>query len=201
MPEIKKINKIFFFLFAVFFLTSVPVSSQSKSNLELFYSLADSSVNLFIHSDNPQGNVYTEVVNNGTYSIFNNHILGFLHTKEFKSVSEKGTNAPQFLYSIEKASTVYGDIFRDGFLGTYLVERNLTFKGNYFFTGRGLTEFNLVYKDTVKLNDIKDLENSAFSFTVGVVPAEPFFSGLFEPVAALGTAAAAVILFFTVRSK
>jgi hypothetical protein len=203
MPEIKKINSVCFLILLTFFSLSFTetISSQTKSNLEIFYLLADSSVNMFVHSDNPNGSFYTEVTNSGTFSVFNSHILAFLQTKEFKPISEKGTNASQFLYSIEKASTVYGDIFRDGFLGTYLIQRELTFKGNYFYTGKGLTEFNLVYSDTVKVDDIKILENSAFSFTVGVVPAEPFFSGLFEPVAALSTAAAAVILFFTVRSK
>ena len=156
---------------------------------------------MFINSDIPNSPVFTELNNSGTYSVFNNHILGLLHSKGIKSISEKGTTAPQFLYSVEKATTVYGDIFRDGFLGAYLVKRELAYKGNYFYTGSGLKEFNIFYSDTIKVDDLKNLENNSFSFTVGIVPAEPFFSGLFEPVAALGTAAAVVILFFTVRSK
>jgi hypothetical protein len=58
-----------------------------------------------------------------------------------------------------------------------------------------------MYIDTIKVDDIKNLENISFKFTTGSLPPEPFFSGLFEPVFALGTAAAAVILFFTIRSK
>ncbi len=203
MPELKKLKASFILILLAVSLMIFPktILPQTKSNLEMFYSLADSSVNMFIRSDNPNGKIYTEVITNGTYSIFNSHILGYLQSKELKIISEKGTVSPQFLYSIEKISTAYGDIFRDGFLGTYLVERKLTYKGNYLYTGKELRDFNLVYSDTVNVDDIKNLENSAFNFTVGIVPPEPFFSGLFEPVAALGTAAAAVILFFTVRSK
>jgi len=203
MPDNKKLNAFHFIILAasIFWTFTGIISPQSKSNLDIFYSLADSTVSTFIHSENPHDSVYTEITNLGAYSVFNNQILGFLHSNQLKAVSEKGTGTPQFLYTIEKASTTYEDIFRDGFLGTYLVKRRLTFKGNYFYTGKGLKEFNLVYSDTVKVDEIKDLENSVFSFTVGTIPAEPFFSGLFEPVAALGTAAAAVILFFTVRGK
>lgn len=203
MHEVKKISAVYVLILSTVLALSFTMDnfSQTKSNIEIFYSLADSSVNVFIQSDNPNGNVYAELNNSGSYTIFNNHILGLIQAKGIKPISEKGTGVPQFLYSVEKASTSYGDIFRDGFLGTYLVKRELAFKGNYFYTGKGLKEFNFVYTDTVKVEEIKDLENSSFSFTVGAVPTEPFFSGLFEPVAALGTAAVAVILFFTVRSR
>jgi hypothetical protein len=203
MPEIKNLTALYFLI--LFTVISLAVTStifpQTKSNLEIFYSLADSSVNSFIHSNNPNGNVYTELNNGGTYSVFNSHILGLLQAKGIKPISGKGTDAPQYLYSVIKASTIYGDVFRDGFLGDFLVKRELVFTGNYFYTGAGLKEFNLLYTDTVKVEDIKNLENTSFNFTVGIVPTEPFFSGLFEPIAALGTAAVAVILFFTVRSR
>ena len=203
MPDNKLITsyRLFLLLSAFCLAFSGKLFPQSKPNLEVFYSLADSSMNMFIRSENPKDSVYIELTTGSVYSIFNNHLFGIIQSKGIRPLMQKGTSATQLLYSIEKVTTSYGDIFRDGFLGTYLVKRELAFKGNYFYSGKGLKVFNLVYSDTVKVDDIKNLENSSFSFTVGAVPAEPFFSGLFEPVAALGTAAAAVILFFTVRSK
>ena len=80
-------------------------------------------------------------------------------------------------------------------------KREISLKGNYFYSGSGKKDFSYSSNDTVKVDDIKNLENVSFKFTNGTLPPEPFFTGLFEPVVALGTAAAAVILFFTVRSK
>ncbi len=55
--------------------------------------------------------------------------------------------------------------------------------------------------DTVKVDDIKFLENESFPFTKGTTPSEPFLSGFAEPLIAIGTAAAVIVIFFTVRSE
>jgi hypothetical protein len=62
-------------------------------------------------------------------------------------------------------------------------------------------EFEISVTDTVKVEDIKYLENESFLFTKGAVPAESFISGMAEPLIAIGTAAAVVVLFFTIRSE
>jgi hypothetical protein len=88
-----------------------------------------------------------------------------------------------------------------------MVQRKISLKGNFFITASGTSDANyssefIYYQlDSINVDDIKNFENSSFKFTQGTIPPEPFFTGLFEPVFALGTAAAAVILFFTVRSK
>jgi len=53
----------------------------------------------------------------------------------------------------------------------------------------------------VKVEEIKYLQNESFPFTTGKIPPEPFLSAIAEPLIAIGTAAAVVILFFSVRSK
>ena len=175
--------------------------SQTKTNLEVFYTLVDSSVAQFIYFSNPSAKIKVELNNGDVYSIFNNRILGNLNTKGIVPANEKSDSLPIFSYTIEKPSTQYTQIFRDGFLGSFLVQREISLKGNYFYSGSVKKDFNFEYMDTIKVDDIKNLENISFKFTNATLPPEPFFIGLFEPVVALGTAAAAVILFFTVRSR
>jgi len=97
----------------------------------------------------------------------------------------------------------YGEIFRDGWFGTHYVERFSTISGNYLhtFSGGEKKEFEITNVDTIKVENIKILENDSFPFTKGTIPPEPFLSGVAEPIIAIGTAAAAVALFFIIRSK
>jgi hypothetical protein len=175
--------------------------SQTKTNLEVFYSLVDSSIAQFVYFSNPPAKIKVEINNGDVYSIYNNRLLENLKAKGIELANEKSDSLPLFSYTIEKPFTQYTDIFRDGFLGPFLVQRKISLMGNYFYSGSGKKDFSFVYTDTIKVDDIKNLENISFKFTNGTLPPEPFFTGLFEPVVALGTAAAAVILFFTVRSR
>src|ERR1035438_497439 len=175
--------------------------SQTKTNLEIFYSLADSSVAQFIFFSNPPAKIKVELNSGDVHSIFNNRVLGYLKDKGITPGNEKSDSIPLFSYTIEKPFTQYTNIFRDGFLGPFLVQREISLKGNYFYSGSGKKDFSFSSNDTVKVDDIKNLENISFKFTNGTLPPETFFTGLFEPMVALGTAAAAVILFFTVRNK
>ena len=161
----------------------------------------DSSVAQFVFFSSPPVKIKVELSGNDGYPIFNNQVLGNLKVRGIESANEKGDILPLFSYTIEKPLTQYSHIFRDGFLGPFLVQREISLKGNYFYSGSGKKDFSFACIDTVKVDDIKNLENVSFKFTNGTLPPEPFFTGLFEPVVALGTAAAAVILFFTVRSK
>ena len=104
---------------------------------------------------------------------------------------------------MEKAEVEYSEQERDGWFGDYFVPRTVFLQGNYFnsYSGKGLQEFNISVMDTVNVENIGEFENDSFPFTKGEVPAEPFFSSLLEPVIAIGVAAAAVVLFFSVRSK
>jgi hypothetical protein len=208
---LRMLNKTSFYILLFFFLSILfdgSLYSQTKSNLEVFYSLADSSLNMIgkkIHL--PSTQLKLELNNGDIYSVFNNHIREYLTSKKAILVSEKNENVTVLSYSIEKASTEYFDLFRNGFLGSYMVHRNLSLKCNYFITASRqkdsnyTSEFNYSQLDSINVDDIKNFENSSFKFTCGTIPPEPFFTGLFEPVFALGTAAAAVILFFKVRSK
>jgi hypothetical protein len=196
------IIKYLFFIPIVFSFFSAALSAQSKTNLDVFYILVDSSVNDFI-SQIPEKEDTIEVeLNLGeSYSLFENKIIADIYSSG--KFLAKGDNKRKINYIINEARVEYGEIFRDGFFGDYFILRKISLKGNYLVQNNSalFREFNFSFNDTIKYDEINDVENSSFPFTKGDIPSEPFFSGLFEPIVAIGTAALAVILFFTIRSK
>ena len=94
-------------------------------------------------------------------------------------------------------------MFRDGWFGSHYIQRYSTIFGNYLqtFSANGKKEFEITKVDTVKVEDLKYLENESFPFTKGTVPPEPFLSGFAEPLLAIVTVAAVIVIFFTVRSE
>jgi hypothetical protein len=185
------------------------ISAQPETNLDIFYKLVDSSANDFI-SQIPQleDSVDLKLNLGESYSVFSNKIIAALYSNGKIVVIENlepaiGKDAISVNYIIDDANVKYGEIFRDGFFGDYYIHRNISLKGNYLIHTNSAfyKEFNFSFNDTIRYDEIKSVENISFPFTRGKVPAEPFFSGLFEPIVAIGTAALAVILFFTIRSK
>jgi hypothetical protein len=170
--------------------------------------MSDSATDNFIKNNSmPSSKLKVDLTAGDAYSVLKNHIIEYILSKKIDLVTEINNNVSELNYTIENTSCKYSDIFRDGFLGPFMVRRELSLKGLYLYNSSPNSgsihpfDFNYYYTDSVKVDDIKTLENISYKFTSAALPPEPFFTGLFEPVAALGTAAAAVILFFTVRSK
>ena len=199
-------NKIYFIeFFLIFFQFAVNINGQSRDNLEVFYTLIDSSGKNIINNLPASNKNLNLSLNLGeSYTLFRNHLLSIFDKNGYKVNSEDSVNNKvRVNYVLDKAVVNYGDIFRDGLFGSYLLPRKIEISGNYSVGGTSFTykEFNYNYMDTVKVDNVKTLENISYPFTQGEVPAEPFFSSLFEPLVAIGTAAIAVFLFFTIRSK
>jgi hypothetical protein len=179
---------------------------QTKTNLEVLYSLNDSLVSQIVEGI-PQNNdkIVLKLNLGDTYSIFSNHIKNaFINKgKEIFEANPDELNLPEINIVMEKAGVEYGEMERDGWFGDYYTSRTLFIDGNYLNTlsKKGLQQYHITATDTIKVDDIKLLENDSFPFTKGEIPAEPFFSSLWEPVIAIGAAAAAIILFFSVRNK
>lgn len=170
---------------------------QVKTNLEVMYLLLDSAASAVILED-PDLKTYSFEAGS-TNRLFYNRFIAEMSSRNLVMI-ETGSTDLQFV--IENASVKYGDMFREGFLGSFYVPRTINLNGNYLFVeGNRFKEFNLVYSDSIKVNSIPEVENEFYPFTKGVIPPEPFFSSIIEPVIAIGTTAAAVILFFTVRSR
>jgi hypothetical protein len=179
--------------------------AQTSTNLEIFYSLVDSSVNEVIKElPNDKDSVSLELNLGESYSVFNNKIIAALYSSgKNLSVKKQNGKIPAINYVIYLVNTEYDEIFRSGFLGEYFVPRHLILKGSFFIQDENVVykSFDYSFRDTIRVEEIELIENESFQFTRGKVPAEPFLSGLIEPVIAIGTAALAVILFFTLRSK
>jgi len=179
---------------------------QTKTNLEVFYSLNDSLVNR-VAEDIPQNNDKIILTLNlgDSYSIFSNHINNVFikNGKEIFTIPPGELNLPEINIVLEEAGVQYGELDRDGWFGDYYIPRTLLIKGHYLntATNNGLQQFFITAIDTVKVEELESLENNSFPFTKGKIPAEPFLSSVWEPIIAIGVAAAAILLFFSVRSK
>jgi hypothetical protein len=187
-------------------LATLRVNCQTKTNLDVFYSLSDSLVDK-INSEIPSSEKKILLTLNlgQNYSLFSNSIKDrfIKNGKEILDQPPDELNIPTVDIVMEGAGVEYGEMFRSGFFGTHYIQRYSTIFGNYLqtFSDKGKQEFEIAALDTVKVEDINSLENQSYPFTKGTVPAEPFMSGLAEPLIAIGTAALVIVLFFTIRSE
>ncbi len=184
---------------------SFSIQAQTKTNLEIFKVLVDSSISeIFDKISNPQKDIYLNLKLGASYNIFEDQII-----KSFQIRGQKTSTVNNSLenlalsYTIENTSVNYGEIFRDGFFGDNLVQRKISITGTYWLQVRESMVKNFYYEnsDTINVGDIQELDNSSYPLTKGKIPSEPFLSNLFEPVIAIATAAVVITLFFTVRSK
>jgi hypothetical protein len=169
---------------------------QLKTNLEVMYSLLDSAASEVTESDGIKTYSFEA---GSTNRLFYNRFIAEMSSRNLVMME---SGSPDLQFVIESTSVKYGDMFRKGFLGSFYIPRTINLNGNYLILeGNRFKEFNLVYSDSIEVDNITEVENEFYPFTKGVVPPEPFFSSIIEPVIAIGTTAAAVILFFTVRSR
>lgn len=195
-----------FCLLIVSLLLSVKGNCQTKTNLEIFYSLTDSLVDQIVKEIPAKENKILLTLNLGkSYALFSNNIKERFNKygKEILEYSNDNHNIPLVDLVMLGAGIEYGEMFKDDWFGSYYIQRYSTIFGNYLhtFSEAGKREFEITRIDTIKVEDIKYLENDSFPFTKCNVPSEPFISGLAEPLLAIGTAAVVVVLFFTIRSK
>jgi hypothetical protein len=200
----KRFSPFWLFLSSLLFI--VNLYPQSSTNLEQFYSLTDSlTKQIIIELPDDQDRILLTQNLGEQYSLFSNHIkTAFIkNSTEILDIPMEELSIPHVNIVIENAGVEYGEMFRDGWFGAHYVQRYCSLYGNYLqsFSAEGKKEFEYSIVDTVKVEDIKSLENESFPFTKGKIPSEPFLSGIAEPIIAIGIAAAVVILFFSVRSK
>ncbi|MDP1993749.1 MAG: hypothetical protein Q8K40_00745, partial [Ignavibacteria bacterium] len=119
-----------------------------------------------------------------------------------KEINDKSGKI-QVQFVLTEVKVEYDEPERKSLFGSFVVKRILHFSGNYSIISESTNVKNFSYtlNDEVPYENIEMLENSSFPFTQGKIPAEPFFSSLLEPAIALGSAAAAVYIFFSARSK
>lgn len=199
----KKTFLVPFVLFLSIFIISVP--AQQKTNLEIFYNLVDSSI-AKINQKISTTDIKISFATGSYFDVFQNQVISDFEKLNRKILSEKNNNSSEVTkvnYIIVNAKVKYGEMERDGFLGDFIMPRKIELSGSYSINNKTIKaeSFREINIDTVAVDDVRAIEDPAYSFTRGNVPPEPFLSSLLEPVIAISSAAVAVILFFTVRSK
>lgn len=193
------------------FLLSLLISStftfsQSQTNLEVLYSLSDSLTSRIV-KEIPNGNESIRLKLNlgNVYSIFANQLRRGFTDKGINIIPSDSidTNLPEINIVMDNAGVEYGELDRSGWFGDYYAPRTVFVSGNYFtsISANPVSDYFISVSDTIRFKDIVALENESFAFTKGQIPTEPFFASIWEPVIAIGIAAAAVILFFSIRSQ
>jgi hypothetical protein len=186
------------------FLFSFSTSAQTFDNLQFLLSLTDSSVSL-IAGDLEDGKSYfLKTVNPQEYATLAERAR-FAFSRAGVNVTNDSISSNVIGYNIENAKIEYPDIFRDGWFGDYLIERRAELNGYYITKTNGRTEtakpFAIIKTDTIAYDKIKQYELASLPFTQSSVPAEPFFSSLWEPIIAVGAVVVTVVLLFTTRTK
>jgi len=198
-------NSYIYFITIVLFFNFNSIFSQTRDNLSQIYSLVDSSVTKLVNSNKlVEGKYSLNLVSPENYYLLRERAKFDFAKNGIINNSSDSSNNIRINYSIDKAGVFYGDMFRDGWFGEYLLIRETTLLGTTSIVNSDKTfakEFSFSKIDTVKLKSIKKLENSNLPFTKNDIPAEPFFSSLFEPFIAVGTVVVTVVLLFTVRSN
>ncbi len=121
------------------------------------------------------------------------------------SVNPQNEKSGLVNYTLIDAGVIYKNSFMDGIFGNVIVEREVKLNGAFFLESSDGVEapvyFNLSNIDSVRANDVNNLENKSIPFTQGEIPPAPMLSNLIEPIIIVGTLITTVILLFTVRSK
>jgi len=194
-------KKIKILIFSFVFIS--PGFSQTKTNLEVLYSLNDMLVNQICGELAGDINEISLKLNLGeNYSLFSNHIRNEF-IKKGKNQPSENSELTEINIVLDRAGVTYSKVEKDGWFGGYLVPRTLFIEGNYLNSAseEGLESYRIAVTDTVEVGQIKSLETDSFPFTKGEIPPEPFLESLIVPVIAIAAAAISIILFFSQRSK
>lgn len=194
-------NSLRLFLLVIL-LSTISVHGQSKTNLEIFFSQIDSAGKEILSNISDKNTpLKINFLSGSEYSILENRLTSFL-IKNGLTLSTDENNSLKLKFVITEASVKYNHSFRDGLFGDILVERTVVLNGNFLIPEQNLSkDFSYLSADTIKYEQLSEIENRAYTFTQNNHPSEPFLSSLIEPIIAVGAAATAVILFFTIRSK
>lgn len=207
-----------FVLFSLFLKAEV-IRAQSENpvkttgNLEKLYMLVDSSAARILsvirdNSNTPEASLLN--ISRGDYLIFTNRLVKDLSDKGVALKIQSAENSTdssrvRILYAVDHAGVKYADTFRDGWFGALKVKRLSELGGSITVTDnarvRYSDRFYYSIADTVLYENLAELESRQYGFTQSAYPPEPVFENLIEPVIAVGAAAAAVYLFFAIRSK
>ena len=123
--------------------------SQTKTNLEVLFSLTDSLADKVADEIPGKDEGIVVKLNLGeTYSVFANNIRSGLIKEGIKifPVPPDGQNLPELNLNLTDAEVEYEESERDGWFGDYYVPRTIFIEGNYLNSSslNGLQKFHIV---------------------------------------------------------
>lgn len=183
-----------------------PVPS---TNLEIINSLLDSSVSKFedyftvLGKDNYY-NVKTDIKNEISDYIFNYLRRKLTSVKFISTLEDRERNSIKFDLSSLKIRTEYSNV------GNFQVlKKNMNRKIEVGFNSGFKRDDTLLYSfsflktysDEFDFSYLNYVESGNLNFVKGEIPEQGFWDRYLIPVAAIAVSAAAIILFFAIRSK
>lgn len=197
----KKTSIIFFALLVM----PVLHSAQTKTNLEKFFQLIENSVVKASDVIGKTETVVLSVTGSASLELLKPKVLAAFSNQGYMIKNDNSANTAKVTYSLNQAKVEYANAEKDGFFGDVVAERNVSLSGIVSVSSPdGLVksfEVNESSKDTIVVDEIKNIEDATAPFTQGKKPEVSFFSNLLEPVLVVGTLLTTIILLFTVRGK
>jgi hypothetical protein len=193
-----------FYLALLIFCFGLNTLAQTKTNLEKIDSLISQSVNQIDSLTNPNEEVFLEITTPASIEILKGKIISAF-SKHYKLINSKENAKREINYFLENVDIDYSNPQKEGFFGSFVVERTIKLSGNILIRDERNSiktiPINNSINDRVYLDEIRLLEDSSLPFTQSEIPAVPILSNLFEPIVVVGTLIVTTILLFTVRSK
>ncbi len=191
--------------YCVLILSPVFLWGQAKTNFEVYFQLIDNSVAKVSESILKNGSIALSVTGPSSLELLKPKVFESFSKRSYKVTSENTPEAIRVIYTIHQAGVEYLNAEKESFFGNIVAERVMNLKGNILLTTPDnqikTFDVNESLKDTVSVDEIKNLEDASVPFTQGKMPETPFFSNLLEPVLVVGTLITTIILLFTVRGK
>lgn len=182
-----------------------------RTNLDIITGLANES---FI----PLGNKLIDLGKEKIYQLESGNvnesgefIFGNLrnYLRDYKVIVNENYDSADYkiIFSNAKITTVYKRIFTDKILGTKKVEREIMVAYDMDITDKksSLIVYNLKFqkgfKDNFDLDKLSLVENNQYKFSHSELPPESKLDEILFPSIIIAASAAAIILFFVIRSK
>ena len=179
------IRKLLIILFVIQ-LSGLVYAQQTETNLQLYLKLAKS-----ISEKLAAGENLTALPDSSNYYKYS--VLYNVWKKSKKNRAVKSNKI-----RIDTVITEYPDLYRSGLFGDYYLVRKL--KMIYSPESKPELKDSVSFLDTLFFTNRSRIENSAFPFTKGKLPEEPFLSSIFEPIIYVGVTITLIYLLFVTRS-
>lgn len=189
----------------LFIVLNFNLYAQAQNNLDLINSLIENSIEKADSLLGGKQTINLLVTTAQPLEILKPTVLQAFNKYGYVLKTSDADSGISVNYNLISANVEYKNSFSDGFFGDISLERQITVTGsftiiklNHVIQPIGFSETRT---DTVKLDEISNLEDRSIPFTQGKIPSQPFLSTFWEPILVVGTLITTIILLFTIRSK